>query len=370
MTDMHDHIPDKYLSPGTLRDIEEIVKALSQRKLAGTSSVVSRYESLLAERIFNLPCVAVSSGSAALHSALAVSDVGQGDEVIVPAIAPIPTILPILAVGAKPVFVDTEKPGSIFVAKEAMLAAVTERTKAAIFLPFWGYPLDYRATIEEFRHLEIATIEDACQAHFARDNTGLVGTIADFGCFSTHDRKILSTGEGGFVVCKLQEDAHNIRNFSCLGGMKGERYGPNYKLSALSAALGIARLEQVDNQLAIRRKNAHRILAGLDSNDWAELEFSVGGAPNYYYLVLIPKFQGYHNMQEFVKASGITTDFNCYGEGQYRRALFDSASTNMPHTIATIRSAITLPVHPEINDEEIERMIKTMANAARHTRNN
>jgi dTDP-4-amino-4,6-dideoxygalactose transaminase len=370
MAHMSSPIPDKYLVPGTLRDIEEIIKALAHKKLAGTAVAVSQYEAALTTRFCGQPCVAVSSGTAALHSALACSGVGAGDEVIVPAIAPIPTILPILAVGAKPIFVDTEKPGSIFVTFAAMAAAITARTKAVIFLPFWGYPLDYRAAVQQFRLRGIATIEDACQAHFARDNAGLVGTIADFGCFSTHDRKILATGEGGFVVCQTQAQADKIRAFSCLGGMKGLVYGPNYKLSALAAAVGIARLDQVDEQLRIRQRNATRILAGLDGSDWAELEFCPGGVPNYYYLVVVPKFGAHLKMQEHIKTLGITTDFNCYGEGQYRRKLFGAEDLEMPNTIATVQAAITLPVHPGITDEEIEKIIAALHSAARHAQNN
>jgi|SRR5450830_637544 perosamine synthetase len=346
-------IQEKYLFPPSFQDFFELAQALEKRQLAGTAEVVRHYEEVLSTVFGGLSCVAVSSGSAALHAALVASGVSAGDEVLVPGIAPIPTILPILAAGAKPVFVDTQSTHSISINIDSIAAVITKKTKAAIFLPLWGYSADCQEAVALCRSNGIKTIEDAAQSFLTIDGGIKVGTIADYGCFSTHDRKLLSTGEGGFVLCKDPKDAERLRRFTRLGGMKGIEYGPNYKLSGLQAALGISRIESAHLQIFSRADIASNILTRLAGGFWKEIQTSVGSKPNYYLLALYPSFGDVNEIQLQLQQLGISTDFNTYGAAQYRKELFQASDLELPNAIECIRSCATIPVHPDITEDSM-----------------
>ncbi|WP_439852882.1 DegT/DnrJ/EryC1/StrS family aminotransferase [Pseudomonas syringae] len=346
-------IQEKYLCPASFQDFFELTKALEKRQLAGTADVVRHYEDVLSSIFGVSSCVAVSSGSAALHAALVACGVKAGDEVLVPGIAPIPTILPVLAVGATPIFVDTQNPRSISIDVESIEDSITKKTKAAIFLPLWGYSADCQDAVTLCRSFGIKTIEDAAQSFLTVEAGINVGTIADFGCFSTHDRKLLSTGEGGFVLCRDPESAERIRRFTRLGGMKGQEYGPNYKISGLQAALGISRIHSAQQQISSRTETASKILEKISNRYWSELETSVGSKPNYYLLALYPNFGEAHEIQLQLQKLGISTDFNTYGAAQYRKELFRASDLELPNSIECVTSCATIPVHPEITDDAI-----------------
>ncbi|WP_158895896.1 MULTISPECIES: DegT/DnrJ/EryC1/StrS aminotransferase family protein [unclassified Pseudomonas] len=356
-------ISDKYLAHFSEDDQVALEKALRKQQLSGTSVVVEEYEAAL-ESYFDSKVVSTSSGSAAIHAALVAAGVRDGNEVILPGISPIPTILPVLAVGAKPVFVDIESKCCQSITLESFKAAVSDKTKAVICLPFWGYPAGYSDIVNYCTERGIASIEDAAQAIGALDAGKMIGTIADFGCFSTHDRKLLSTGEGGFVVCKNQIDAEKIRKFIRLGGMKGDMYGPNYKLSALQAALGNSRLKHVTSQIKLRTENANSIKANIDGKFWKEMSFKEA-APNYYLLALYPQIENPISIHQPLKQLGITTDYLNYGSGQYRKELFSSEKLQLPNTHDFIEGCVTLPVHPDISKTTIADICSILNNVQR-----
>lgn len=356
-------IHEKYLASPTFDDMQELMHVLLEGQLSGTGNAVKSYEKLLAER-FQRACVVTNSGSAAIETALVTAGVKPGDEVILPGYAPIPTILPILSVGAVPRFIDTAHIGTLDVDDAVLLGEITRKTRAVIFLPMWGYPPNYRQQVQLLRERGVATIEDACQAHFAVDGDGLIGTLADFGCFSTHDRKILSTGEGGFLLCNADEAAERARLYTRLGGMKGTAYGPNFKLSALQAALGIARLRRVDEQLSIRARNARRVLDAVTGYGWRELEYATGGHPNYYVLVLLASTDDPGQLQRVLMERGLSTDFLNYGPAQYRRELFGTAGLNLPNAVAMQAAAVTVPVHPGISERDVQELCDLLVDVA------
>lgn len=346
-------IPDKFKLSPTFSDCKSVISALNADVLSGNSSIVEDYELALA-KAFNAPyCVATATGSAAIHTALACLNIGPGDEVLLPAIAPIPSILPVLSVGAKPVFIDIAAYDDHSMSWESIENAISPSTRAVIFVPLWGYPSNYATLIEKFRSRHIATIEDACQAHYSFVGEKILGTIADVGCFSTHDRKLLPTGEGGFLICKSVEFYESAKEFVKLGGMKGHRYGPNYKLSALPAALGHSRLPQVSSQVLERTRNATTIKRNLAGNFWKELRMPEGAAPNYYLLALTTAVDNPIPVQQRCAELGLASDYINYGVGQYRKKLFQSDEIDMPNSIDSLRRTITIATHPGLNEEHL-----------------
>ncbi|HUY47904.1 MAG TPA: DegT/DnrJ/EryC1/StrS family aminotransferase [Streptosporangiaceae bacterium] len=216
-------VPDRYAPP--LRDEAAAIKeVLASGILSGGAQVVADYEAALADRFGAAHAIAVSSGTSALHAVLHVLRVGPGTEVMVPATAPLPTAFPILTAGAAPVIVDVAD-GTLGLDPDDVARKLTARTVAALSLPLWGYPAAVTPAAQVLTEAGVPIIEDAAQAHGTRIGGRRAGTLGLAGCFSTHDRKLLSTGEGGFILTNDDAIAEKAQTYTRLGHLTGRQHG-------------------------------------------------------------------------------------------------------------------------------------------------
>ena len=319
-------------------------------QLSGKASVVEVYEDALSKIFGAEYCIAVSTGSAALHTALAALGIGPGDEVIVQATATLPTVMPVLAVGATPVFVDS-LPGSLDVDPDDIVRCANQNTAAILILHLWGYPLNMESVLDISRQKGIPVIEDAAQAHFASVGSRYVGTLGDVGCFSTHDRKILATGEGGFILTNKEELFANAKSFSRLGSLKGEHFGLNYRLPALSASLGLSRLPAAQKALIDRAKVAAVFRENLDEIGLREVSFSVGAVPNYYGLVLCHESaDAADRIKKAMTKLNIPEEIRKYQvDVLYKKKVFSKFQRHCPNSEDFFLRAIAIPTHQGID---------------------
>ncbi len=196
--------------------------------------------------------IAVSSGTAALHVAVAAADVGPGDEVIVPCYTFTATATGVLHHNAIPVFVDVE-PRTFCVTAEAIESAITPRTKAVIPVHLLGNVCRMDAILEVARRHRLTVIEDNAQSPGAEFRGRLAGTLGDAGTFSFVETKNMVTGEGGMVLTDRDELADRcrlVRNHGeCYVAGKPRAYvanilGWNYRMTEIEAAIGSAQLTQ------------------------------------------------------------------------------------------------------------------------------
>ena len=233
------------------------VAALAQQ-LSGTCSAVVDYETSLRRYFGTNHALACSSGTAAIYMALRAAGVRPGDEVIVSAVGAVMTALPVLELGARPVFIDVRDASSLLLDVDDLCAVISERTKAVVAASMWGYPSVDLGIRHACEANGLVLIEDAAQAHGSRTSEGLLGTVGDIGCFSTHARKLVTTGEGGFLLTQsksLHDRLHRLRAFGLDpdGGAFGQHHGLNFKLSGVQAALGSAQVKRLDARLVARR---------------------------------------------------------------------------------------------------------------------
>ncbi|OCH68572.1 DegT/DnrJ/EryC1/StrS family aminotransferase [Vibrio splendidus] len=354
-------IKDSFKKKPHRNDLLEIGKTLESGKLSGKSDTVEKFESMIAERFGVENVVCCSSGTSALMASLIAEGVSQDDEVLVPCYTTIPTTFPILSVGAKPVFVDTKSPYTIELSVDDLLSKVSDKTKAIILVPLWGYPINYDEVSSACKNLGITVIDDAAQAHFSTNSEGqLLGTFSDYGCFSLHDKKILSTGEGGFIIPSSKEKLDRLKEVINLGNLGGMAYGLNFKLGSLQAALGISRIERVDEELATRRLNADKIKAGLTNTNFEEISFE--GQPNYYNLVLKAKdHQDLSNVHEALKIMGFETDFVKYGEAKYKFGILNGFyDGRIVHGNTVLGNLITIPTHPDLTQKDVTYIVEML----------
>jgi perosamine synthetase len=241
-----------------------------------TGPRVDAFERALAARIGARYAVAMSSGTAALHAAVACLGVDAGDEVIVPPLTFAATANAVCYVGGTPVFADV-RPDTLTLDPAAVRAALTPRTRAIVGVDFAGQPCDLAALREIAGRGHVALLDDAAHALGAEYRGCPVGTQADATVFSFHPVKHVTTAEGGLVATADDALARRLRRFRNHGitvefadrAARGDWYyeiaelGFNYRLTDIQCALGLSQLGKLDRFLARREAIASRYRAEL-----------------------------------------------------------------------------------------------------------
>ncbi len=215
--------------------------------------------------------IGVCNGTTALHLAYAALGIGPGDEVIMPTLTIASTVFAALYCGAKPVFVDAQ-PDTWNMDPALLEAKITQRTKAIVPVHMYGHPCDMDAILRVVaRKHRIAVIEDAAQAHGAQYKGRRTGSFGTLSCFSFYSNKIITCGEGGMVLTDDDKLADKCRSLKNLSFLKERRFfhkdiGFNYRMTNVQAAIGLAQLEQIDDMIVRRRRNArsyNELLSGI-----------------------------------------------------------------------------------------------------------
>jgi dTDP-4-amino-4,6-dideoxygalactose transaminase len=205
--------------------------------------------------------VLMVNGTVTMEVALRAADIGWGDEVIVPALTFQATAAAPMAAGAIPVIVDVD-PENYCMDPKAVEAAITPRTRAIIPVHLGAQMADMDALLAIAERHNLVVIEDCAHAHGARWRGRGAGTIGDFGSFSLQSSKILTTGEGGVLLCRTPEMAARVGSIINCGrpyevdGKKVYTMGANYRLGELQAALGVVGLQRFPDQSMERAQNA------------------------------------------------------------------------------------------------------------------
>lgn len=210
--------------------------------------------------------LATSSGTGALHIAMAALGIGPGDEVIVPDITWVATANAVAYVGATPVFADIE-PGSWCLDPASVEARLSDRTKAIIPVHLYGHPARMDRLMEIARAHDLRVVEDAAPALGAQVNGKRAGTFGDFSAFSFQGAKVVVTGEGGMLVTdddELHERATAIWDQGRVPGTFWiNEVGLKYKMANIQAALGLGQLERTDQLVEAKRRLFSWYEAGL-----------------------------------------------------------------------------------------------------------
>lgn len=239
--------------------VSEVIRSGNMGYLYGTK--VKEFQRQFAARYGVSTAVAVSSGTAALHTAMAFLDIGPGDEVLVPAITDMGTILGVLLQNAVPVFVDVDWETQN-VDPDDIERHINERTKAIMVVHLYGMPCDMDRIMPIARKHNLYVVEDCAQAHLTEYKGKLVGTIGDIGCFSFQQSKQMTTGDGGMIITNQEEICGRKLQHCCDKAWPREKYrdhlflAPNYHMTELQAAVGIAQFNKLPQFIYNRRKTA------------------------------------------------------------------------------------------------------------------
>jgi perosamine synthetase len=221
---------------------------------------VMAYREALKELYGAKYAVTTSSGSAAVHVALAAAGIGAGDEVILSPLTDYGSIIGILQLNAIPVFADVE-PAGLLMSVEAVSRRITRHTRAIMPIHNGGYVVDMAALMKLARKHKLAVVEDCAQAHLASIGGKYAGTFGTVGAWSTNESKHMKSGEGGFILTddrKLAEYADLFAD-KCYARAPGDPKTPafpalNVRLSDVNAALATVQLAQVPKWIARRQE--------------------------------------------------------------------------------------------------------------------
>lgn len=219
---------------------------------------IQRFETAFAAFSDTKEAVSCNSGTSALHLCLLALGVGPGDEVLLPTLTYVASANAVRYCGATPVFVDSD-PLTMNIDPLEAEAKITARTVGVIAVHLYGQPADMRALTRTAERAGLWLLEDAAEAHGARLGGRVVGGLGTLGAFSFFGNKIITTGEGGMVTTDDPDLADLVRLYRGQGQDPGRRYwfpvvGHNYRMTNIQAAIGVAQLEQVDDQLAKRSR--------------------------------------------------------------------------------------------------------------------
>jgi|TARA_B100000959_G_C14986673_1_gene625919 perosamine synthetase len=242
-------------------EIDYVTDCVKSTWISSQGEYVSRFEESFSKYCGVNHGVSTSSGTTALHLALATLDLKPDDEVIIPSFTMIATANSVSYTGAKPVLVDSEpKFWNIDVNK--IEEKINKKTKVIMPVHTYGHPCDMDVIHKLAKDYGLYVIEDAAEAHGAEYKGKKTGSLSDIACFSFYANKIITTGEGGMLVTNNEELAKKsitlrAHSFSADMHFWHRHIGFGYRLSSLQAAVGLAQLENIEKFVNIRRNNAH-----------------------------------------------------------------------------------------------------------------
>lgn len=388
--DPHDETPagvgEIPLSKPDIGPLEEqfVLEVLRSDRLS-IGPMQARFEHMVAGRAGRTFGVGVNSGTSGLHLALTALGIGPGDEVITTPLSFVASSNAILMVGATPKFVDV-CPKSLNMDPRAVEAAITDRTAAILAVETFGNPT-HLAEIERIaaRH-ELPMIEDCCEALGTRFNGRACGSFGRVGVFGFYPNKQVTTGEGGMIVTddeRLAGLCRSLRNQgrpdAALPGadratgawLAHERLGYNYRLDELSAALGVAQMQRLDELIERRQKVAELYTQRLlDASDLIipTLPEDDGEGVFSWFVYVVRLAASYTRAERDRVIRGLREHeigagdyFPCIHLMPFYREKFGFREGMFPIAESVSQRTIALPFHTQMTPREVDLVAQTLA---------
>jgi perosamine synthetase len=350
-------------------DIQAVTEVLRSGMLV-QGIFVEKLEKTLASYLNVKHAVAVSNGTASLHVALIALGVGQGDEVIVPALSYIATGNVVELVGATPVFVDVS-PGSFNIDAKQIENKITDKTKCIIPVHEFGLACDIGEVMKIAKKYSLKVIEDAACALGATYNGEYTGTFGEAGSFSFHPRKAITGGEGGLLITNddaLAEKFRILRNHGISmqnGKMKFVAPGFNYRLTDFQAAMILSQFKRLEQILAYKNKLASVYLQELKLTKNIILPTTPEGRRHTwqsFHLLLEDDIIRDH-LIERLKEAGIGTNYGaqCIPYQQYFQEKYQLDCLKLfPNALRAFKQGLVLPLYEKLTFEDIKKVAITI----------
>lgn len=348
-------------------EIYNVVEVLKSGMIA-QGPKVSEFEEKFSTWVDAEYGIATNSGTSALHVALLSLGIGSGDEVITTPFTFIASGNSIVYTGAKPVFADIDL-NTYTLDPESIESLITDKTKAIMPVHLYGQSADMDAICDIARDYDLKVIEDAAQAHGTTFNTKKIGSIGDMVCFSFYPTKNMTTSEGGMITTNdehLVEEAHIFRAHGSRVKYHHDDIGYNFRMTDISAAIGIAQLDKIDQFNRKRIENANYLNKYLKDIDGVITPFTRDNSTHVYHQYTIRVEKGERDdWIQILTDNGIGTGVHypipLYNQPIYQKLGF---SGNCPNAEIAAKGVISLPVHPSLTNEDLDLVIDAVKKAS------
>ena len=353
-------------------DIERVTAVIRKGGYWAIGPEIKEFEKIVADYVGVKYALALNSGTSALHVALAAHGIGEGDEVIVPSFTFIATANAPLFVGAKPVLAEIE--GATYgLDPQDVGRKISPRTKAIIPIHYGGCPCHIKELKQIAQNHSLLLIEDAAESLGAMVEGEKVGSFGDSAILSLCSPKVVTTGEGGLIFTNsrdIYEKARLLYNhgrveatdyFSSTEQMQYVTLGYNFRMSTMTAALGIAQMSKIEKVISMRRENATYLTEVLSNVEEIETPKVPEGYFSVYQMYTIRLCDGDNrrdSLKDFLNENGIGAKiyFDPIHLSLFYRRKFGYKEGDLPVTERISQQVLTLPMYPGLTKGEMDYM--------------
>ena len=333
---------------------------------------VEEFEEKIANYMGSEYAVVLNSGTSALHANLMAEGIGKNDEVIVPSFTFIATANTPLFVGAKPVFADIETE-TFGLDPQSVEENITKNTKAIIPIHYGGCPCKIKELKDIAEDKDLILIEDAAESFGADIDGKMTGTFGDSGILSFCQNKVITTGEGGALITDSKELYEKITLIRSHGRLESEDYfnsagffdyvtlGFNWRMSNLTAALGLAQIEKVDKIIQMRIEKSEYLTKRLNEETDEIETFTPPKGYKHVYQLYCLLANSRDELIDYLSSKGISSKI--YFDPVHLSNFYTEKlkyNCKLPVTEEIAKRTLTLPMFPSITTEEIDYVASTI----------
>jgi perosamine synthetase len=324
---------------------------------------VKAFEDEFSEIVAKRHCIAVNSGTSALHMSFVAAGIRQGDEVIVPSFTFAATANAVRLAGATPVFADIEQ-DYFNLSPQAVEAAITPRTRAIMPVHLYGHPAAMTELTAICQRHNLLLFEDAAQAHAASLNGAPVGTFGVAGSFSFYPTKNMTSGEGGMVTTGCDHIARQLRLLRNQGmerRYENEVIGFNTRMTDIHAAIGRVQLKKLAGWTETRQRNASFLSKNITGVITPPTAANAVHVFHQYTIRVLE--QDRDRFAEELAKRGVGS--GVYYPTPVHRLPSFGLSNDLPVTEQVARECLSLPVHPSLTQADLESIVSAVNDVAK-----
>lgn len=348
-------------------DVDAVSKIIKRKMSWAIGPEIEQFEVLLAKYLNRKFCVVFNSGTSALHASLLSLEIKSNDEVIVPSFTFIATVNSVLMVNAKPKFVDIEEE-TLGLNPNLLESVITSKTKAIIPIHYAGLPCKIDEIQRISKKYNIPLVEDAAESFGSKIKNKKVGTFGDLSILSFAGNKVLTTGEGGAVLTNSKSLYDKLKLIRSHGRKDLSNYflssdspnyislGYNWRMSSITAALGISQLKKLGKLISLRQNKAkfyHEKLKNIEEIQLPHIP------PNFthvfqLYSIILSTNKIRNDLKTHLAKKGIMTKtfFDPIHETRFYKKNFKH-KTHLPKTVDISKRILSLPLYPTMKKEEL-----------------
>ena len=356
-------------------DVNLITKIIKRGTEWAIGPEIEEFETAIRNYVGADYCVTLNSGTSALHAAFLAYGFGKNDQIIVPSFSFISTANSVLFVDATPVFADIEEE-TFGLDPADVKTKISEQTKAIVPMDYGGRSCKIQLLKQIAEEQKIPLIEDAAEGLGSSVNGKKVGSIADSAIFSFCGNKVLTTGEGGALVTNSKEIFEKIKLIRSHGRVDSSSYfnnpsnskyvqvGYNWRMSSMTAALGISQLSKLDKIIRMRQENANYISTRLQKIESVETPETSEEFEHIFqmYTIKLASKKNRDELHEYLLNKKIFCKvyFNPIHLSTTFREKFATKDGMLPITENISERILTLPLYPNMTKDEKDYLVESV----------